>query len=120
MPSCEPLRSPGPAVRAKSIARSPGCGPQKGPGNASPASSNALSAATGDRQMGGFVGARPREAFGAEFLGANGFLDTATYGVPPRFVAEALRALCAVVGAGWAGGQRSRRANARQSSGMCG
>ncbi|BBY08358.1 aminotransferase class V-fold PLP-dependent enzyme [Mycobacterium noviomagense] len=32
-----------------------------------------------------------REAFGAEFDGADGFLDTATYGVPPRFVAEALR-----------------------------
>src|ERR1700739_3901203 len=32
-----------------------------------------------------------REAFGAEFAGAEGFLDTATYGVPPRFAAEALR-----------------------------
>jgi selenocysteine lyase/cysteine desulfurase len=32
-----------------------------------------------------------REAFGAEFDGVDGFLDTATYGVPPRFVAEALR-----------------------------
>lgn len=32
-----------------------------------------------------------REAFGAEFDGAVGFLDTATYGVPPRFVAEGLR-----------------------------
>ncbi|MBV9089670.1 MAG: aminotransferase class V-fold PLP-dependent enzyme [Mycobacteriaceae bacterium] len=42
--------------------------------------------------MGGFVGARPREAFGVEFLGADGFLDTATYGLPPRFVADALRA----------------------------
>lgn len=31
-----------------------------------------------------------REAFGAEFVGAEGFLDTPTYGVPPRFVAEAL------------------------------
>jgi hypothetical protein len=31
-----------------------------------------------------------REAFGAEFVGAEGFLDTATYGVPPRFVADAL------------------------------
>ena len=41
--------------------------------------------------MGGFAGARPREAFGAEFFGADGFLDTATYGVPPRFVADALR-----------------------------
>ena len=41
--------------------------------------------------MGGFAGGRPREAFGAEFLGAEGFLDTATYGVPPTFVAEALR-----------------------------
>lgn len=32
-----------------------------------------------------------RNAFGAEFVGAEGFLDTATYGVPPRFVAEALQ-----------------------------
>lgn len=32
-----------------------------------------------------------REAFGAEFVGADGFLDTPTFGVPPRFVAEALR-----------------------------
>ncbi|MCV7401672.1 aminotransferase class V-fold PLP-dependent enzyme [Mycobacterium fragae] len=32
-----------------------------------------------------------REAFGAEFIGAEGFLDTPTYGVPPRFVADALR-----------------------------
>src|SRR5262249_30960816 len=40
--------------------------------------------------MGTLVSGRPREAFGAEFLGADGFLDTATYGVPPRFVAEAL------------------------------
>jgi len=32
-----------------------------------------------------------RNAFGAEFVGAEGFLDTATYGVPPRFVADALR-----------------------------
>jgi selenocysteine lyase/cysteine desulfurase len=31
-----------------------------------------------------------RDAFGAEFDGADGFLDTATYGVPPRFAAEAL------------------------------
>jgi selenocysteine lyase/cysteine desulfurase len=32
-----------------------------------------------------------REAFGAEFVGADGFLDTPTYGLPPRFVAEGLR-----------------------------
>ncbi|HUH71616.1 MAG TPA: aminotransferase class V-fold PLP-dependent enzyme [Mycobacterium sp.] len=32
-----------------------------------------------------------REAFGAEFVGAEGFLDTPTYGLPPGFVAEALR-----------------------------
>ncbi|ORV09996.1 aminotransferase class V-fold PLP-dependent enzyme [Mycobacterium celatum] len=32
-----------------------------------------------------------REAFGAEFVGAEGFLDTATFGLPPRFVAEAVR-----------------------------
>jgi selenocysteine lyase/cysteine desulfurase len=32
-----------------------------------------------------------REAFGAEFDGADGFLDTATYGVPPLFVADGLR-----------------------------
>jgi selenocysteine lyase/cysteine desulfurase len=32
-----------------------------------------------------------RNAFGTEFVGAEGFLDTATYGLPPRCVAEALR-----------------------------
>lgn len=32
-----------------------------------------------------------RNAFGAEFVGADGFLDTPTYGLPPRCVAEALR-----------------------------
>jgi selenocysteine lyase/cysteine desulfurase len=32
-----------------------------------------------------------REAFGAQFVGANGFLNTPTYGLPPRFVADALR-----------------------------
>lgn len=32
-----------------------------------------------------------REAYGAEFVDAEGFLDTPTYGLPPRFVAEALR-----------------------------
>ena len=31
-----------------------------------------------------------REAFGVEFVGAQGFLDTPAYGLPPRFVAEAL------------------------------
>ncbi len=31
-----------------------------------------------------------RAAFGAEFDGAAGFLDTATYGVPPRFVADGM------------------------------
>jgi selenocysteine lyase/cysteine desulfurase len=31
-----------------------------------------------------------REAFGAEFLGADGFLNTPTYGLPPRFVLDAL------------------------------
>ncbi len=39
-----------------------------------------------DRARGG----SPREAFGAEFVGAQCFLDTPTYGLPPRFVAEAL------------------------------
>jgi selenocysteine lyase/cysteine desulfurase len=39
----------------------------------------------------GPMSGHPREAFGAEFVGAEGFLDTATYGVPPRFVTEALR-----------------------------
>src|SRR5574337_684328 len=32
-----------------------------------------------------------REAFGAEFVGSSGYLDTPTYGLPPRFVADALR-----------------------------
>lgn len=32
-----------------------------------------------------------REAFGARFVGADGFLDTPTFGLPPRFTAEALR-----------------------------
>jgi hypothetical protein len=40
--------------------------------------------------MGGFVGARPREAFGAEVLAPTDFW-TPSRGVPPRFVAEALR-----------------------------
>lgn len=31
-----------------------------------------------------------REAFGAQFVGADGFLDTPTFGLPPRFTAEAL------------------------------
>jgi selenocysteine lyase/cysteine desulfurase len=38
------------------------------------------------------VTARPaREAFGAEFVGAEGFLNTPTYGLPPRFVTDALQ-----------------------------
>jgi selenocysteine lyase/cysteine desulfurase len=32
-----------------------------------------------------------REAFGAEFIGAPGFLNTPTYGLPPRFVTDALQ-----------------------------
>lgn len=32
-----------------------------------------------------------REAFGTTFFGADGFLDTATSGLPPRFVAEAMQ-----------------------------
>ncbi len=32
-----------------------------------------------------------REAFGAEFVGADGFLNTPTYGLPPRFLIDALR-----------------------------
>jgi selenocysteine lyase/cysteine desulfurase len=32
-----------------------------------------------------------REAFGVEFVGAQGFLNTPSHGLPPRFVAEALR-----------------------------
>ena len=32
-------------------------------------------------------------AYGAEFDGADGFLDSATVGLPPRFVADGLRAL---------------------------
>jgi len=32
-----------------------------------------------------------REAFGAEFVGADGFLNTPTYGLPPRFVLDALQ-----------------------------
>lgn len=32
-----------------------------------------------------------REAFGAEFVGADGFLNTPTYGLPPRFVIDALQ-----------------------------
>jgi len=31
-----------------------------------------------------------REAFGMKFIGAEGFLDTATSGLPPRFVADAM------------------------------
>ncbi len=33
---------------------------------------------------------RTREAFGAEFAGADGFLNTPTYGLPPEFVIRAL------------------------------
>lgn len=32
-----------------------------------------------------------REAFGAEFVGADGFLNTPTYGLPPRFLIDALQ-----------------------------
>lgn len=35
--------------------------------------------------------AAAREAFGAEFVGADGFLNTPTYGLPPRFVIDALQ-----------------------------
>jgi selenocysteine lyase/cysteine desulfurase len=31
-----------------------------------------------------------REAFGAEFVGADGFLNSPTYGLPPRFLVDAL------------------------------
>ena len=32
-----------------------------------------------------------REAFGAEFVGAEGFLNSPTYGLPPQFVVDALQ-----------------------------
>ena len=32
-----------------------------------------------------------REAFGAEFVGAEGFLNSPTYGLPPRFLIDALQ-----------------------------
>ena len=32
-----------------------------------------------------------REAFGAKFVGADGFLNTPTYGLPPRFLIDALQ-----------------------------
>ena len=32
-----------------------------------------------------------REAFGAEFLGADGFLNSPTYGLPPQFMVQALQ-----------------------------
>lgn len=35
--------------------------------------------------------AAAREAFGAEFLGAQGFLNTPTYGLPPQFLIDALQ-----------------------------
>jgi len=35
-------------------------------------------------------GAATREAFGATFVGAEGFLDTATCGLPPQFVGDAM------------------------------
>ena len=31
-----------------------------------------------------------REAFGAEFLGADGFLNSPTYGLPPQFLVDAM------------------------------
>src|ERR1700716_697501 len=42
-----------------------------------------------------------REAFGAEFVGAEGFLNTPTYGLPPRFLVEALQDCIAQ----WQGGR---------------
>ncbi len=33
----------------------------------------------------------PREAFGAEFVGAEGFLNSPTYGLPPQFLMDALQ-----------------------------
>ncbi|EUA34816.1 hypothetical protein I552_5605 [Mycobacterium xenopi 3993] len=36
-----------------------------------------------------------REAFGAEFDGADGFLDTATYGVPPGLSPRHCATVCA-------------------------
>ncbi|OBF29025.1 aminotransferase class V [Mycobacterium sp. ACS1612] len=36
-----------------------------------------------------------REAFGAEFAGADGFLNSPTYGLPPQFVVDALQACIA-------------------------
>lgn len=35
--------------------------------------------------------ARTREAFGAEFIGADGFLNSPTYGLPPLFMVDALQ-----------------------------
>src|SRR5258705_4027588 len=32
-----------------------------------------------------------REAYGAEFVGADGFLNSPTYGLPPQFMVEALQ-----------------------------
>ena len=32
-----------------------------------------------------------REAFGAEFVGAEGFLNSPTYGLPPQFMFDALQ-----------------------------
>src|SRR5258708_16889476 len=32
-----------------------------------------------------------REAFGAEFVGADGFLNSPTYGLPPQFMVEAVQ-----------------------------
>jgi selenocysteine lyase/cysteine desulfurase len=41
-----------------------------------------------------------REAFGAEFVGAEGFLNSPTYGLPPRFLIDALQECIA----GWQAG----------------
>ena len=41
-----------------------------------------------------------REAFGAEFFGAEGFLNSPTYGLPPRFLIDALQECIA----GWQAG----------------
>jgi selenocysteine lyase/cysteine desulfurase len=37
------------------------------------------------------TGVASREAFGAEFVGADGFLNTPTYGLPPQFLIDALQ-----------------------------
>ena len=56
---------------------------------------------------------RARWVFGAEFLGAEGFLNSPTYGLPPTFLVDELRACIDA----WQAGKLAARLQAATSSG---